>query len=351
MAFEEVPRHHFLPDRIRPVQARDWVDRVRAPEEWLSLAYSDQPVVTQVDDGADDGPGVPSSSSSKPSVMAKMLMAAAVKPGDRVLEIGTGTGYNAALLAELVGSHGSVTTVEVDEDLSRQAQAALADAGYRVKFVVGEGAAGWPSGAPFDAVIATCAVTRVPGAWLSQTRPGGVVVTPWKPNAALPGGLLARLEAADGQSQGRFAGGTSFMLLRSQRWNGGAAYDPAASPDVTRSLDSDPREVVLDQTCGPQLAMMVPSWRWGAAWPDGPRGDHVVWLTALNCSAWARLYPDGRVEQGGQRRLWDEIEAAHTFWFEHGRPPITDFGLTVTREGEHRVWLEEPGGPVWIQGT
>ncbi|MEE2041319.1 methyltransferase domain-containing protein [Nocardiopsis sp. CT-R113] len=348
-AFSTVPRHRFLPERIRPLMSQEWVNRADDPDAWAELVHRDEPVVTQTDDGAPGGPGVPSSSSSMPSVMARMIEAAGIGPGMRVLEVGTGTGYNAALLGELVGSAGRVTTVEVDGALADRARGVLSDAGYTVRVVSGDGADGCPEDAPFDAVIATCAVTRVPAAWLSQNRRGGVVVTPWTPNAALPGGLMARLEVGRGWAEGLFAGGTSFMLMRSQRWGGGAGHDPRSEPEDVREVADDPRRVVLDERCGPQLAMMVPAWRWGVDWPNGTDGDHRVWLSSLDRPAWARLHANGRVEQAGQRRLWDEIETAHAWWSERGSPAITGYGLTVEGDGEHRVWLGDPDGPSWVQ--
>ncbi|TDQ53292.1 hypothetical protein [Actinorugispora endophytica] len=70
-----------------------------------------------------------------------------------------------------------------------------------------------------------------------------------------------------------------------------------------------------------------------------------MWLSALDGPSWARLRPN-RGEQGGPRRLWDEFEAVHRWWREHGGPPATEFGLTVDAD-EHRVWLGDPKGPSW----
>lgn len=142
-------------------------------------------VVTQVDDGAENGPGLPTSSSSAPSIMAAMLDALDVRPDQWVLEIGTGTGWNAALLCELVGDADRVTTVEVDPVLAERARGALEDAGYRTRVVTGDGAAGFPALAPYDRIIATCTVRDIPRAWLAQTRDGGLIVAPWSPR--LPG--------------------------------------------------------------------------------------------------------------------------------------------------------------------
>jgi hypothetical protein len=97
----------------------------------------------------------------------------------RVLEIGTGTGYNAALLACRLGAR-NITTIEIDPALTAHACHALTTAGYgEVSVVTGDGTHRHPAGVPFDRVISTANVTRVPYAWMAQTRPGGQVLTPW----------------------------------------------------------------------------------------------------------------------------------------------------------------------------
>ncbi|MFC9860880.1 MULTISPECIES: methyltransferase domain-containing protein [unclassified Streptomyces] len=131
-AFDAVPRHLFLPEVIWPGRAGmnrqdDRVIRSEEPEVWWSAVYRDAPITTQWDDGAYTGPGkgkVPSSSSSMPTMVFSMLDALNVEHGQRVLEIGTGTGWNAALLSHRVGAE-NVVTVEVDEDSARDARARL----------------------------------------------------------------------------------------------------------------------------------------------------------------------------------------------------------------------------------
>jgi protein-L-isoaspartate(D-aspartate) O-methyltransferase len=124
--------------------------------------------------------GVSVSSASAPDVMAVMLEQLVVEPGQRVLEIGAGTGYNAALLAELVGPAGQVISVEIDEDLVLAARAHLAEAGYaRVQVVLGDGAIGYAPGAPFDRLILTVGAGDIAPAWRDQLRcPGGRLVLP-----------------------------------------------------------------------------------------------------------------------------------------------------------------------------
>ena len=155
-ALRVVPRHLFLPGI--PAEA----------------AYRDDAIVTR------RGPdGQPTSSSSQPTIMAIMLDQLGLEPGQRVLEIGAGTGYNAALMKYLVGPSGSVITVDLDQDVAREAAAHLAAAGYpEVTVVAGDGAEGHPAGAPYDRVIATVGVSDLAPAWLGQLGPGGRIVVP-----------------------------------------------------------------------------------------------------------------------------------------------------------------------------
>jgi protein-L-isoaspartate O-methyltransferase len=126
-----VPRARFLPDRIWV--RREPIDRVAEPDRWSRAVDSDESIVTQFDDGRTAWPDVgrlPTCSASMPSVVVAMLAALRVRPGHRILELGTGTGFNAALLAELVGREGRVVTVEIDEGLAGEARQRLEAAGF-----------------------------------------------------------------------------------------------------------------------------------------------------------------------------------------------------------------------------
>ncbi|MEV6012607.1 methyltransferase, FxLD system, partial [Streptomyces sp. NPDC051976] len=113
----------------------------------------------------------------QPGVVALMLDQLEAQPGDRILELGAGTGYNAALLAHLVGESGHVTTLDVDDDLVEGARAHLAAAGFtNVKAQTRDGALGHAEGAPYDRIIATVGAHGVPHAWLDQLAPGGRLV-------------------------------------------------------------------------------------------------------------------------------------------------------------------------------
>jgi protein-L-isoaspartate(D-aspartate) O-methyltransferase len=155
-AMRDVPRHLFLPHL--------------PPED----AYLDDAIVTKR-----DAEGQPISSSSQPAIMAIMLDQLALAAGQRVLEIGAGTGYNAALMSRITGPSGAVVSVDIDADLAAQARGHLAAAGYPdVTVVAADGAGGYPPGAPYDRVIATVGVADLAPAWLDQAAPGARIVVP-----------------------------------------------------------------------------------------------------------------------------------------------------------------------------
>jgi len=113
---------------------------------------------------------------SQPFIVALMTDLLDLQPGARVLEVGTGSGYQAAVLAEIAGR---VYTIEIIEPLARVAAQALTDAGYRnVQTRVGDGYAGWPEASPFDAVMVTAAAPHVPQPLIDQLAPGGRMVIP-----------------------------------------------------------------------------------------------------------------------------------------------------------------------------
>jgi protein-L-isoaspartate(D-aspartate) O-methyltransferase len=155
-ALSDVPRHLFLPHL--------------PPED----AYLDDAIVTKR-----DADGQPISSSSQPAIMAIMLDQLTLAPGQRVLEIGAGTGYNAALIRHIVGPSGTVVSVDIDADVADRAREHLASAGYPdVTVVAADGAEGYPPGAPYDRVIATVGVSDLAPAWLNQAAPGARIVVP-----------------------------------------------------------------------------------------------------------------------------------------------------------------------------
>jgi protein-L-isoaspartate(D-aspartate) O-methyltransferase len=149
-ALRTVPRHLF------------------APGVPLEKAYADAAIVTKRNEH-----GNSISSVSAPWLQARMLGQLQVAPGQRVLEIGSG-GYNAALLRELVGPDGSVTTIDIDQEIADRARACLATAGYRdVRVVCADGEFGAAEYGPFDRIIVTAGARDIPPAWVEQLASGG----------------------------------------------------------------------------------------------------------------------------------------------------------------------------------
>ncbi|MQY15078.1 Protein-L-isoaspartate O-methyltransferase [Streptomyces sp. RB5] len=280
-AFEEVPRHLFVPYYYAGTPGgyeRLWRDD---PDEdrrrrWLEGAYANTPLATRVRDGE------LISSSSQPSLMARMLEALDVRAGHRVLEIGAGTGYNAALLCHRLGDD-FVTTVDLYPEITEAARAHLADAGHHPAVVTGDGSRGCAAHAPYDRIIATCMLTAVPAAWLAQCAPDALILAP------LGTGLLRLRVTAPGEGSGRFLETPAYFVpLR-----GGGREEPYedTSGVPRRALGSDAFRFALALTAG-----VVPA-----------------------------------------RELYE-------VWEDAGQPERERFGVSV-RGGEQWVWLDSADGP------
>ncbi len=281
-AFEAVPRHLFVPyyyvgtlSGYERLWGEDSDTGRRA--EWLRGAYADAALATRVRDG------VLVSSSSQPSLMARMLSALRVRDGDTVLEIGAGTGYNAALLAYRLGDD-HVTTIDLDPEITDSARAHLATAGYRPAVVTGDGARGWPERAPYDRIIATCTLDDVPRGWLAQCRPGARIVAPFAT------GLIALDVYDDGHAQGKFLPTPAYFVPL--RGTGRRTEEPL-------ELGGLPRR---------------------ALGQDGFR-----FLLVLT---------DGRLDPRKALAVWDR----------EGRPARERYGITVAG-ARAWAWLDDPEGP------
>lgn len=165
-------RYGFSDPRVTAVLRR--VPRhVFVPGSELSEAYGDHAIVTRYRDG------LATSAASQPVIVAIMLEQLCPPEGGSVLEIGAGTGYNAALLSGLVGSSGRVVTVDIDPVVAEEARNHLAGAGLtNVEVMCGDGALGWADGAPYDGIIVTAGASDLAPAWVEQLAPQGRLVVP-----------------------------------------------------------------------------------------------------------------------------------------------------------------------------
>lgn len=360
-AFRDIPRGVFVPHYFTQTLDRSGWQLVEAQSaEWLEGVYCNQPLIIQLDgddkltEAARRGrpvPGMSSSSSSAPSLMALMLEALDVHDDHTVLEIGTGSGYNTALLCHRLGPD-RVTSIDIDPGLVTTARQRLAALGYRPHLVVGDGTKGYRARAPYDRLIATVSVARVPEAWIEQTRPGGVILLPLDRRNC--GGLLNKLTVASNNiAQGRFLpdfGG--FMPVRSDHRHDAAdrAFRNAEDAHGEQRHTSLPADIVTDEASPFEFfaALTLPGggWDYLVFVPDDGSPPET-WI-AQGDGSWV-CHTTGTegthtVCQGGPTRLWNRIETAYQEWHRLGQPAREQFGLTV-HNGRHTVWLDHPDGP------
>ena len=351
-AFLSVPRHTFIPEVIWRDSGQALVPLRRAddPDGWLALAYGEDFVITQVDDGAPLGTGLTgraiTSSASRPDVVAYMLAALDVEAGMTVCEVGTGTGYNAALLAARLGAE-NVVTIEVDPGLAVRARQSLRAAGHDITVVTGDGALGYPPRAPYDRIIATVSVQRVPYPWIAQTRPGGRVLSPWG-NAYHNGALLSLTVTGDGTAIGGVVGDMAFMWLRDQRVPR-VSFDDARCADGTAAItytDVHPYHVVGDYHASLAISLRVPDCANICCPVDGSPEEYRVAFVDPTSDSWAAVHyrpgvREHQVYQAGPRQLWTEVVTAYRGWRDAGSPTADQWQITVTPQGQ-LIELTEP---------
>lgn len=331
-AFEEVPRHEFVPlfyDKQQNPVSRHQPEQVPS---WLAEVYTDEALATQLAEG------VVVSSSSQPSLMAIMLEALQLEGTERILEIGTGTGYNAALLCHRLGEY-RVVTIDVDPDITSLARSRLADVGYQPLVVTADGLHGYEGRAPYQRIIATVGLEFVPPAWLEQLTPGGLVVAP------VGAGVIRLRNHGDGTATGRFLRTPAyFMPLR-----GLDTVQSMTRPELPTGSPR-PTDVRASVLTGNGLRFLT-----SLLMPQFIYQYDVDTLDANGKPTTARIWSadgsiaevhGGEVLEAGPTPLWSRLEVVRRIHLEHGKPKRDRFGLSVGPEGQ-RLWLESPDGPSW----
>lgn len=341
-AIAAVPRHLLVPTAYEQDHSGRWTPWSTVDD--LDRVYSPETLITDIDPA-----GIAVSSSTKPDLMARMLELLDARPGHRVLEVGTGTGYNAALLSHALGDE-HVHSVDIDPDLVDAARARLAAIGYRPTLAAVDGAAGLPEHGPYDRIIATCSVPRVPWAWAQQLADDGVILADVK--VALSAGNLVRLtRETDGTLTGRFTTRwAGFMAMRHHT----APTIPGPSPTSRDDATTRPTSMGLAR-----VWETPPLWFLVNLWEPQPIGFGITLDPATRQPSGARYRAeDGSwceitsradrciVTEGGPRRLWSNIEHATTRWRALGEPGWDRLGLTVSAD-QQTVWVDHPDGPAW----
>ncbi|MEV6672900.1 methyltransferase, FxLD system [Streptomyces sp. NPDC051162] len=315
-ALRAVPRHLFVPDAS------------------LEAAYADTPVNIKYDT---DGTSI--SCASQPGIVALMLDQLDAQPGERILELGAGTGYNAALLGHLVGEKGHVTTLDVDNDLVEGARAHLTAAGVtNVEAITRDGALGHTDGAPFDRIIATVGAHGIPHAWLDQLTPTGRLLAPQRLKGSVSRSIA--YEQRDGRWVSVSSQMNTFMPLRRGIADDDRRVIPLSADGTVRlqapaveDIDADALAAVLEQ----------------------PRTEEWTGVTvrAGESPEWMELYVSCTLPSGLIRMLFPQ-EAKGTLLAEDPYPSATaavDKGAVTYLARRLSGQTTPDGGRLWEFGV
>jgi hypothetical protein len=237
-----------------------------------------------------------------------------------------------------------VVSVETDPSVAELAVKALARSGFPPFVLVGDGTIGAPGMGTFDAVIATCAVTKIPDAWLEQCPAGRIVAPfarPWTTWACVV------LDVRDGQASGRFMDGFSFMWARGNRVQQ-PTPDTRGTAEVRESVTLlRPNRVTsqADPAAAFAISLSLPNCQYSTSFDaDADSYTLHVWDTdgSWTTVEWTGDPDEYPVRQYGPRDLWNEISTAYRCWAACGQPSPDRYGLTVTRHGQHTIWLDDP---------
>ncbi len=356
--FCAVPRHELVPEIYLQDEHGQWRPAEAGTAQWWDLVYSDTTVITSVLPNS-QGILVPVSSSTKPGLMLRMLEALDIRDGMRVLEIGTGSGYNAGLLSARLGVQ-HVFSVDLRPELVELARDRLARLGYRPMLAARDGTEGLAEHAPYDRIIVTCGMPFIPAAWITQLAPGGLLLVDLEgPLSA--GNLIALRRDTDVERlRGRFLPWFGRFLPMRRNTTAADYHLRASDPDTTAPIEVgwttvDPSE--LDQEFRLLAQLHLPSGTFHtltAATPQ-PRPTHTRLVSPDG--SWCEVAREPNTHSGyalrqaGTQRLWDTVETAHQQWYELGEPAWSRFGITATPTSQH-MWLDDPDNsphlwPLW----
>nr|WP_093174008.1 methyltransferase domain-containing protein [Sinosporangium album] len=338
------PRHLLVPRWWAPGPGgRTAQDGPADPRTWARAAYADRTLVTRVGDlhadhakPGDRPQGYPTSSATLPGLVLQMFGHARLHPGLHVLDVGTGSGYGAALLSRFVGD-ARVTSVDVDPYLTSVATERLEEIGLYPEIVTVD--ATGPLSSAYDRIVATVSVRPVPPSWLAALKPEGRLVT------TITGTSLVIV--ADATPDGGAVGGVArdwamFMATRS-----GVDYPSGLDElmNIARTAEGDQvttgRYPVLELLEAWDVRSMLEINTPGIEHEYVEDGDTRTALMAHSDGSWARTEQTGQnpptVHQSGPRRLWDELDRVRDYWLQHGSLPLYGARVRITPDGAIRL--------------
>jgi protein-L-isoaspartate O-methyltransferase len=306
----------------------------------MAAAYSDRTLVTRIGplhaDQArpEDHPaGLPTSSSTMPGLVVRMYQFAQLSDGADVLDVGTGSGYGCALLAQRLGEK-HVTSIDIDPYLTESAGTRLDQAGLHPAITICD--ADGPLPGSYDRIVSMVSVKPVPASWLAALRPGGRLVTVLAGTTL----LVTATKTADGGARGQV------------EWDRAGFMATRTGPDYSYELDeflatiertdgdqiTRGRNPVLELEECWELRSMLEVTAPGIAhrYRVDSDGTRTAWMAHADGS-WARASADGTqpplVHQAGPRRLWDILDELRDYWLSHGRFPLYGAQVTIPPDG------------------
>jgi protein-L-isoaspartate(D-aspartate) O-methyltransferase len=341
-AFVQVPRHPFISHYYthQPGE-RNWTRHERGEDTsvWYEHIYQDKALVTQVDEH-----GRTLSSSSQPGVMAEMLVALDLQPGMRVLEIGTGTGYNAALLAHLAGDPHLVTTMDIDGDAIERAKQVIPQVvGEGMTIVEGNGVDGYSPNMPYDRIMVTAGTATLPAAWLEQLALDGILISILQPRYARLGGILKAQKHEQGL-KGCVIGPASFMELRPADYTKRRIQIDFRAPCIKEFPQSLFQPNLLRENYHFAFFLYKEI-------PDlyvFQKGEDAYYYYSEASPQGYLIFRQDAAELRGEPscayQLWGQIVRAYSVWLHCGCPEITQYQVEMEADGKQRLVLATPFG-------
>jgi protein-L-isoaspartate O-methyltransferase len=338
----QTPRHILVPRWFTPgTQGWTAVDGPSDHEAWANAAYSDTTLVTRIGPAHADHAdpvrpvtGLPTSSSTLPSLVVTMLRHGRLTPGLRLLDLATGSGYSAALACHRLGDE-LVTTLDVDPYLTQTAAERLDRIGLHPNIFTSDAGSELPG--TFDRIVSMVSMARIPASWLTALAPGGRLVT----TITGTGLIITADKTRDGGASGRVEWDrASFMATRTSD-----DYPPALN-DLFTASNLDDGEItvspfpVLDVMQAWEVWSMLSLTTPGIEHRTGTQddGSRTTWMLHRDGS-WARAHTapgehTTTVHQGGPRRLYDLLEQIRWRWLQQGELPVYGAQVTISPDGE-----------------
>ena len=360
-AFRRVRRHRFLDQWFHPEVSDLRVaflpvkyDRDHPTPTDFEEIYSDQALVTAVQHS------MPTSSMSQPSLVSRMLELLTLHSGMNTLEIGTGTGYNAALLVEVLGPNGNICTVDLQDDVARRARGHLEDEGYTdVRVFCRDGYLGVPEAAPFDRIVATVGCSDLSPHWLAQLSPEGFMLVPLRHGFEHSLVRVTRDPGDDERGIGKIVQRSSFMsaqgiLASANAWKSYLINGLPEAPLWTRPLpkslmsarpgNGNPLDQVKHRAFHFFLSLSSRELWWNARGYGlaDPGSASILIVSHEGIEAYSTTG-----QTAGLDRLFDRFLFLAEEWDQLGQPVPEDYSLSFTPATRLEP-IPEPPGSEWI---